>query len=442
MIIDRQTLRDSLFGLVGFNNPTNPDYPNLAASLLTSRTGRKVNQVHALIDDIENIDQSIKNFSEYSYTAYSGSTDSAGGYTQGSKVSDQGKNWEYINASASSGNAPPDATYWREIDELSDYLIKAVYRGIDEMMDEWINEKKLRTKIKSIFDKILLYNGVANYRDLVTNGDNFVGLRIRFKKGERSLATIINRIGHQFSAAVNLTVYLYHSSQQDAIATFAVSHTTGRSSQWTALSSDNILRYVSNDYDAGGDFYIGYKQSELAAAGAQALKMDLHWHEPCGCDSKSDMWYKQYSPFLDVIGFEVSEDDMVGDKLFDPDDVSISYTNNYGLNLNLTTRCDLSSFIIENEYLFEEAMALSIGKVLLEGIAYNHRGGNQVANQLKVEAKKELFHSSGVWGTVFDRWSKAVKGIGFDLSGLNEACLPCDDMSEFQNPIAGMGTLY
>lgn len=446
MLLDRTQARLDLFGLVGFYNPGNPDYPNLSPSLLESRSGRRVNEVHALIADIENIDQSVKNFSHYNYPDYDTAVRDDSGYTKGSKVVFSSVNYEYISNNPSTAATPDPGTdplVWTVIDELSDYLIKVVYAGIDMMLDEWINAKKLRNKIKSIYDQILLYNGVANYRDLVNNADDFVGLRIRKKKGERSLATIVNKIGHQFSGAfTGLTIYIFHSSQQNAIATFDIDHNNARSSQWTTLTSDNILRYISDDYDAGGDFFIGYKQSQLEALGAQALKMDLHWQEPpCQCDSKWTEYYKQYSNFIDVVGFTINESALgPGDTLFDPDLVSISYTNNYGLNLNLSTKCDIGYFVAQEEDLFAEALNNSIGKKLLEGIAYNTRGGNQLANQLKAEAKKELFHSSGVWGTVHDKLEKSIKGLSFDLSGLGEHCFPCDDGGF--DPIAGKVTLH
>ena len=431
MILDRTEIRDGLFGLVGFYNATNPEYPNLTPSLLVSRSGRRVNEAHSLLT-IENIDQSIKNFSDYVYDDYSSATDAAGGYTKGSKVVESSVNYEYINDTASSGNGPPNATYWVVIDELSDYLIKTMYASIDAMADDWINSKKLRSIIKSIYDQILLYSGIANYRDLVTNQDNFVGLRIRMKRGERSLATIINKIGHQFDSDFSgLTIYLYHSSQQTALATFTVNHSEGKSSQWTTLTTDNILRYISDDYDAGGDFYIGYNQSQLESLGAQALKMSISWgEEPCGkCNGQWKEFYKQYSRFIDVVGFEVAESEMPGNVLFDPDNIAISITNNYGLNLNISTKCDIAYFILQEEELFAEALMLEAGKKLMGALAYSTRGGNQIANQVKVEAKKELFHSNGVWGTLLDRYQNSIKSLSFDLSGLGEDCFPCEEMS-------------
>ncbi len=432
MVLDRDNLRNTLFGLVGFYSPDHPDYPNILPSLLESRSSFRVNEAHPLLT-VENIDQSIKNFSHFVYPDYNGTTDTAGGYTAGSKVLFTSRPYEYINAAASvGGNPPPDTTFWREIDELSDYLIKSVFSGTDRMMNDWINAKKMRAKIKSIYDQILLFSGVANYRDLVVNRDHFVGLRIRMKRGERSLVTIINKIGSQFSGTfAGLNIFIFHSSQQEAISTFTIDSTQSLSQQWTVLPTtvENKLRYISDDYDAGGDFYIGYKQSELEALGGQALRMDLNWREaPCDCDSEWMGWWKQYTPFIDVIGFEVGSLG-VGDTLFDPALIGINPTNNYGLNLNLSNKCDIGYFVIQEEELFAEAMQLSIALELMRAIAYNIRGGNQVANQLRSEAKKELFHSAGVWGTLRDLYDKSIKGLSFDLSGLAEECFPCDDGS-------------
>lgn len=449
MILDRAQLKQDLFGLVGFRQTSNPAYENLIPSLLDSRSSRYVNDVNPLLNDVENIDQSIKNFSQYTYKTYSTTLRDNGGYTIGSKIEFNGNNWEYVATTASSATTPDpsgtDPQTWRQIDGFSDYLLKQYDASIDEMMDAWIDYKKVRSVIKSIYDQVLLFSGVANYRDLVPNVNNLVGLRIRMKKGERSLATIINRIGHQFTESfAGLTIYLYHSSQTDPLATFTVDHNRARSSQWTPLTSNEIpiLKYISDDYDAGGDFYICYKQSDLIAlGGAQAIKMDIHWQKPpCQCNDTWYNYYKQYSPFLDIIGFEINESGLgAGNTLFDPDDISLSYTNNYGLNLNLSTKCDLGYFVKQEEDLFAEALNLTFAKKLLEGMAYSTRGGNQTAQLVRQMAKKELFQNQEVYGTVEDRRVKSIKAISFDLSGLGEECFPCD--SGYEDLIAGVATL-
>ena len=444
MFIDRDKVRNDLFGRVGFELPTNPNYPGLLPSLLESRSNRTFNNAHPLLTP-ENIDQTIKNFSQYNYPLFSTATRDNGGYTTGSKVSFGTKNYEYLLSTPSNSLTPnpPDAATWREIDELSDYLIKSVFAGIDEMLDDWINDKKIRAKIKSIFDKIALFSGVANYRNLERNKDHMVGLRIRFKRGEKSIAAIINRLGHHFNKGFTaaggpgletgtLKIYLYHSSQQQPLFSFDLEHAKPNSSIWTPWDTDNnILRYLDESYDAGGDFFIAYKQSELEALnGTQALRMDVNWSNPClSCGgSRFSEFYKQYSPFLDIIGFEIDESELgPNDEIFNPDNVGISATNNYGLNLNLSSRCDIGYLFTEDEYLVDEAMQLAVGRVLMRGLAYNTRKGNSLGNQVRAEAKKELFNHKEAFGTLQDRYMKSIKGLSFDLSGLGDTCFPCDD---------------
>lgn len=437
MFLDRQTLRDDLFGLIGFYNPNNPAYPILLPSLLESRSARRVQEVHPLLT-IENIDQSKKNFSTFIYPVYN----TLQTYSLGQKVSNNGVNFEYINSIPNSGQEPPNTTFWEPINELSDYLIKMVYAGIDQMQDAWINDKKIRFKIKSIYDRLLLFNGVATFRNEVANQNNFVGLRLELKRGEKSLVTILNRIGSQFvgPAFTGLTIYLYHTSQNSPISTYTVSHTQSRTFQWTNLTENNLLRYVSDSHDAGGRFFIGYKQSQLETFGARALDRDVDWrgYSDCGCDDGFYELYKQYSQYVDIVGFEIDEAAMPGDTLFDPDTESISITNTYGLNLDISTKCDIGSFVAQEEDLFAEALNLSVGLKLLQGMASTTRGENTIAEQVSIQAQREILHSTGVYGTVYDRFNAAIKALSFDLSALGEDCFPCDDGNE---NILGVATL-
>ena len=421
MFIDRNALRDSAFGLVGFEQTSNPAYPLLSASLLVKRSGRVVNEESGLLT-IENIDQTVKNFSHYSYTAYNAATE----YSLGMKMVVASVNYEYINATPSTGNAAPNATYWAVIDNLSDYLIKASKKGFDNAIDAVLRAKKMSGKIRSIYENVLLYDGLVNPSSFVTNADNFVGLRLRMKK-DRSLITIINKIGTHFSTILtgNLTLSLYHSSQQAAIETFVIAPASAaKQSQWTAQTTGNILRYLSSDYDAGGDFYLGYKQSDLADLGGQAMRKALVWGESCNCANDA---YSNYSAYVDIMGFQVAETEMVADALFDTSKITLVSSNNFGLNLNISQKCDLTDFILQEEDLLGEAVSLHVALKILSDMASSTRGTNAVASQVSAMAQKELFHHKEAWGTVADRASAAAKAVSFDLSGMNDDCLPHED---------------
>jgi hypothetical protein len=377
---------------------------------------------------IENIDQTARNFSHFTYTAFGVGTE----YSLGEMVSESGVNYAYINATPSTGNTPPNATYWAVIANLDDYLIKVMKKGIGDVLDVVMRDKKIRGRITSIYENVLLYDGLANYSSLITNEDKFVGLRIRLKK-DRSLISIINKISTQFSTVLtgSLTLSLYHSSQPSALTTFTIAAAgEAKQSQWTNLTTNNILRYLSDLYDAGGDFYLGYKQSDLDALGGQALRMD--WDFSGGsscCNDRSNGYYQNYSEYLDVVGFEILETKMLSDKLFDPKELTIVGNNNYGINLNLSQKCDIAAFVLQEEDLMSEAVQLHTTLRILRDMADNTRGGNALANQVAAKAEKQLFHHKDAWGTVYDRAAAAAKAISFDWSALNDDCMPHEDIS-------------
>ena len=128
------------------------------------------------------------------------------------------------------------------------------------------------------------------------------------------------------------------------------------------------------------------------------------------------------------MGFSIPESDFtVGVDLFDPQSVAITPSRNYGLNINMTNKCDLTPFILEEDRLMSEAINNVAGLEILKDMATNTRGANQVANQVRTEAGKQIVTFDGVDGTVLDITDKSLKGLSFDLSGLNDQCLPCDD---------------
>jgi len=202
-----------------------------------------------------------------------------------------------------------------------------------------------------------------------------------------------------------------------------VAHSTAKSSQWTSLS-DYTLRFLSDNHDIGGDFYLGYFQSDLGTA--KAIKKDIRWdlYTPMN-DLKKD--YTKYAPFVTVVGFSFASSDLNGTSLPDPDCIMIDYLSNYGLNLQFTSKCDLTPFIIQQEDILAEAKSLSMAYLLMRDMAYNTRKTNNLANKVADLAKRELFSFKDTYGTIMDRLTSANKGLDLDLSGMNDACLPCND---------------
>lgn len=421
MYVNKKLLREELSKTVGFYQSNDINLPVISPSLSRSEFDRYVNEVHGLLTT-ENIQECQANFSRYNYPKY----DSSLGYTEGDIVQDNGIVLEAIQ-NVPVGTALTDNSYWFELDNFNQYLYQKKLQGIDYTLNFIFDQKKIRNKVKSIYENIRLYDGTANYRDVVSNQNNFVGLRFRLKD-DRDLLTIINQIGTHFSEAVSFNLYLYHSSQQTPIATIPINHTKAKSSQWTNQSDLN-LRYVSDYHDAGGEYFLGYAQSELGTA--QAYKMySLDWYRgfECGSCSRSKEYWRNYSPWLDVSSFSIAESKFnVGVDLFDPQDVGITNDNNYGLNVNITSKCDLTPFFLQEKQNMAESIKYATGLVIMQDMASNVRGSNGAANQVKQEANTQTVSVDGVNGTVFDMVKSNLRGLSFDLSGLQSECLACDD---------------
>lgn len=425
MFLNKPLLRKSLSKKIGFyQTKVTSQYPQLSPSLVKSPISRFVNEVHGLID-VENIHQSTNNFSALNVDSW----DVLTAYDEEDLVNDNGDYFEAVQ-NVPAGTLTSDTNYWFPLDGLNIYLWSKRMQGVDKTLDYVFTGKKTRNKVKSIFENIALYDGFGENQEV--NNNKIVGLRFTVKY-DRDIVTIINKIGHQFTEAVSFNMELYHSSQEQPLETIPINHTKVNSSQWTS-QSDLILRYLDDNYDAGGEFVLKYNQSDLGTS--QAYNMhSLDWTNGYSCRScKSYELYKNYSSWIKVSAFEMNESDFsTGRDLFDSSKISMINHKNYGINLNMTTECDLTPFIIQEGDILGEALMYSTGLEILRDMASNTRSTNQRGNLTREEARKEIVTFDGVRGTVLDITNDTLKGLSFDLSGLDSACLPC------HNPVVNNG---
>ncbi len=400
----------------------------LSPSLSSAIDDLWVNEVHTGLITPQNIEESITNFMRFPHPAWNVATT----YTKGDLVTEASIGYEYVNALESDGNLVSDTAFWFALDDVNEYLHQKRFQSVTKAINHVLNDKKNRSKIKSIYDNIALFDSPPNYRSLVANQDKAVGLRFRMKS-DRSLVTTIKKLSTSFTEAIigTIPVYLHHSSQQAPIAVFSKSHPTANSSVWMALTSDgtNELRYLDDNYDAGGEFFLFYAQSDLGTA--QAIKaLDINWNEGSGCNAcpGNESWklYKNYSQYVDVMGFSIDESEFtVGVDLFDPQSITIHNDNNFGLNINMSNECDLTPFFLDHGHLLSEAMNNVAGFEILRDMAGNTRESNGIANQVAIHARNETIQLDGMFGTVKDITEKSVKGLSVDFSSLQDDCLTC-----------------
>ena len=418
-MFDINTVYSCLENLIGFDKPSDPCI-QIDSSLLASSSGFSYSDFHPLAKT-ESLYQVSPDFNNLN--AKIAIWDIATNYVVNDKVQYSGTLYKCL---VDNVGLQPDAnpTEWLDM-------------GLLGTFDEWLNEfKEKHTKaaiqrffekqkaeelVKSLWQSEPLYKGLGRYTDVITNVNDFVGFEITLQK-ERNLKLVIPEVGTQFNgvtAPFDLTIYLFHSSQYDAIATQTVSITKNISSEWHTLSNSFAMFFEAPEYNSGGVFYLGYKQSDLPGS-VQAINRNFDPTKPCyQCANKYGYhFHKQYSPFYTIRNFNVAES--ATDNLFVVSDIQYPHKVNYGLNFKSSLYCDLSDFICSQKDLIVRYLGLYVAKAILQE-CINTLRVNPDKNQLFQLALTDMQNENGISKEL----KEAFKALRFDFSSLNSICLPC-----------------
>jgi hypothetical protein len=418
-------LQACLWGLVGFRQNNNPDYPALTPSLLESSTGLRFQDEHPLIC-IENLDQALKNYDSFNYAAYDALED----YAITEKVrAVNGKVYESIDSPNVGHEPSASPLFWVEVPLLSQKLEAVVRSGINKVAAQVFQNKKLREATKTLIENVQLFDGNGSLTDREIKLGRFVGFRLMLLD-HKDLTTIIKRLGTQFSQVnPNFKLYIWHSSQEDPIATLTIVLTKANSFEWTKL--DYTLRYLSESYAPGGSFRIGYYEDNLIG---QAVNRGYDFAAspvPCNCNNWYGL-YSKWSRFILVEPFEVTPATNPltpgGPKLWPQESELVSYQKSYGLNLDLSVRCDTTNFLCRERDLFTQAILKQVAHDLVNELAYTTRN-NTIAKETRELAIYSLETKPNSNPGLKKLLDKAIEALDFDLSDFNEACLPCNNNS-------------
>ena len=142
------------------------------------------------------------------------------------------------------------------------------------------------------------------------------------------------------------------------------------------------------------------------------------------------MW-NTWSQYLSVTPFSVSSQNLNGTNLWDVDDNNQDWCTNFGLNLELTVKCDLTSVICNQATIFAEAYQKHVSLKLIERMAYTTRNNyiaakNEEAIQtVKLDSHFAIQNKDNNTDGLALEVKKLIKGIDIDLSNLNTVCMPC-----------------
>lgn len=350
--------------------------------------------------------------------------DSAKEYPRGAKVRANEK--VYRSLIDNNGHAVL-TEYWEEYNVFYDFLSSLTTTGIKKVVTKFIQDKIIGLESKSIVDRRTLFDGAGNKNARIVSDNRLVGFELTPLRSN-SITTTINKVGCQFVGNVgSFTLYLFHSSKAEPIATKQIDYTsTNGSFQWFDLT-DWVLPYMSEETNAGGSWYVVYDQAELAY-NMDAINFGRDWSkEPCGTCNKGDaQLYRLMNRYLTLAPFYVAVKDWDG-TLWDIEDNVYTYGKNYGLNFLLSMDCDLTETLIRDKKMFAHAIQLQVASDALRLAALNpdvavHRA------QFNIDRDNILFETDGNGQGIKGlkgELDKAMKALEIDTKGLEPVCLGC-----------------
>lgn len=227
---------------------------------------------------------------------------------------------------------------------LVDFLTDIRDASISKLLNDVYVKKQLNKSVKeNLTDETPIFDSTAPLRNLETPRGRFVGLMIRPSRAN-NLESVVTQISLQLLLAQTLPIYLFHSSQRDPLESVDLVYNKPTSTQWFVLPESMILKYKTNDTDAGGMYMIGYYEDDLIT-GNKAIYKDHNLSKaPCGgCNRWNASYYRAWSPYVSL-----SSGSFVPSELETfPTSTDLAYsTRNFGLNLKIKFRCDLTTFIL------------------------------------------------------------------------------------------------
>lgn len=411
-------IQDKLLHLVGWKQNYDLSNITLSDNLTQTESGMYFQQIHPLLT-LDNLQSIAPDFQNYNWQVY----DTNKAYKSGEVVRIEDSLYKALQ------NVPiktsiSDTDYWIETNPFSEWLEDKTKASIVKLVNKFINMKLADKASKSLIENKTLFDGTGRLTNKIENRNRLVGFEIDTVRS-KGVTVKIDKIGLQMTEPGSYTLYIFHSSNPEPIYTLTFEKTKANSLEWFKPKDDILLPYESVNTDAGGSWYLVYKQSELPE-NAQAIYKDRDWSTgPCKACSRSEfLAYQAWSKYIEIHPFCISEDEE-----FDPEAMNFTYDKNYGINLEVSAYCDLTDFIIKQRAMFQDVLSKQVAIDFLREFAYNPnvRTNRHSINASKLDILAELDGDSSSMrqsGLSYEL-DIALKALSISTQGLDRICLPC-----------------
>jgi hypothetical protein len=314
--------------------------------------------------------------------------------------------------------APEEATF-------NTWLQSRVEGSIAKLFNRLATDKKLSGSTRSIFENKPIFSGIGEMSDTITKSGRLVGLAIT-PRNINNIQVVLNQIGFHFtSIQAGFNIYLWHSSHVGTVDSQVVTTSTVSNFDWKSLNF--ALDYVNyaNDIDSGGTWFIGYFENDVT--GNAIRKRYDFYNGPCqGCKGSGDNRnrFDLWSKYVDIMPFSVPASALSGTNLPALGSMIEDETTNFGMNISLTVRPDVTELITGNLSLITYPLGMQFANDMIEWMAYNPAVR---INPQRVNASQGvlLYELSGATNTKADgiklELTKAINALAEDLSDLSAA---------------------
>lgn len=411
-------IQDKMLHLVGWKQSYDLSDIMLSSNLTQTESGMYFQQIHPLLT-LDNLRSIAPDFQNYNWQVH----DTTKTYKSEEVVRVDDSLYKAIQDVPVETDIL-DADYWTETNPFSEWLEEKTKASIVKLINKFINMKLADKATKSLIENKILFDGTGRLTNKIENRNKLVGFEIDTVRS-KGVTVKIDKIGLQMTEPGSYTLYIFHSSNPEPIYTLTFEKTKANSLEWFKPKDDILLPYESTNTDAGGSWYLVYKQSELPE-NAQAIYKDRDWSTgPCKACSRSEfLAYQAWSRYIEVHPFYISEDEE-----FDPEIMNFTYDKNYGINLEVSAYCDLTDFIIKQRAIFQDVLSKQVAIDFLREFAYNPnvRTNRHSINASKLDILTELDGDSNSMrqsGLSYEL-DIALKALSISTQGLDRVCLPC-----------------
>lgn len=411
-------IQDKMLHLVGWKQSYDLSDIMLSSNLTQTESGMYFQQIHPLLT-LDNLRSIAPDFQNFNWQVH----DANKAYKSGEVVRVDDSLYKAIQDVPEETDIL-DSEYWTETNPFSEWLEEKTKASIVKLVNKFINMKLADKATKSLIENKILFDGTGRLTNKIENRNKLVGFEIDTVRS-KGVTVKIDKIGLQMTKPGSYTLYIFHSSNPEPIYTLTFEKTKANSLEWFKPKDDILLPYESTNTDAGGSWYLVYKQSELPE-NAQAIYKDRDWSTgPCKACSRSEfLAYQAWSRYIEVHPFYISEDEE-----FDPETMNFTYDKNYGINLEVSARCDLTDFIIKQRAMFQDVLSKQVAIDFLREFAYNPnvRTNRHSINASKLDILVELDGDSNSMrqsGLSYEL-DIALKALSISTQGLDRVCLPC-----------------